>query len=162
MIKNRNSQKKQQLFIDAFPSTFDEFYMTYRYCPDKGYDLSMYYKATHHILNGLANLNLVPDSVYFDKLIWLSLGGQFYPDAPNYLKKVLRQMMKEKQSIFFQRLNNFSDKQLISFWYFYFHSRFEKDYKEEYERFGKLQYAYPKVIKAMEIAYPASCGKVWY
>jgi hypothetical protein len=162
LIEDRNSIEKQKSFLDAFPSSFDDFFKTYQFCPAKGYDLSMYSKGSDHILNGLATLNLIPDSTYCDKLIRLSFGGRFYVDAPNHLKMLLRRVIKEKQEIFLQRLSNFSQAQLISFWFFYFHSRFEKDYVSEFENFKKFRVTYPNVISAMEIAYPAACGKVWY
>ena len=162
LIKDRNSPEKQQLFLDAFPSTFDDFNMTYQFCEGKGYDLSMYNKGSDHILNGLATLNLLPDSIYYDKLIQLSFGGRFYPDAPNYLRHLLQKIIKEKPESFFKRLSNFNEGQLISFWFFYFHSRFEKDYVADFEKFKTFKSAFPKVINAMVIAYPASCGRVWY
>jgi len=162
LTKERNSLEKQQLFLDAFPSTFDEFKMTYQFCEGKGYDLSMYKKGVDHIQNGLATLNLLPDSIYYDKLIRLSFGGRFYSDAPNYLRHLLRTIIKEKPETFFQRLSNFNEGQLVSFWFFYFHSRFEKDYILEFEKFKEFISVYPNVINAMVIAYPAACGKVWY
>ncbi len=160
--KDRNSAQKQQRFLEAFPSTFDDFNMTYQYFESKEYDLTMYKKGSDHIMNGLALLNLLPDSVYFDKLIRLSLGGRFCPDAPSYLQHVLETIIKKKPASFFQRLSNFNEGQLISFWFFYFNSRFEKDYVADFEKFKKLKSEFPNVVNAMVIAYPAACGKVWY
>jgi len=160
--KDQNSPVKQRLFLDAFPSTFDDFNMTYQYYEGNGYDLTMYKKGSDHIMNGLATLNLLPDSVYFDKLIRLSLGGRFCPDAPSYLQHVLETIIKKKPASFFQRLSNFNEGQLISFWFFYFNSRFEKDYVADFEKFKELKNAFPNVVNAMVIAYPAACGKVWY
>ena len=162
LLKDRNSDEKQRLFLDAFPSTFDDFNMTYQFCEGKGYDLSMYFKSADHILNGLATLNLLPDSVYYDKLIQLSFGGRFYVDAPNYLRHVLETIIKKNPASFFQRLSKFNEGQLISFWYFYFNCRFEKDYISDFEKYKEFKSAFPNVVNAMEIAYPASCGKVWY
>jgi hypothetical protein len=50
LARDTHSLEKQKAFFDAFPSTFDDFFMTYQYIKATGYDLSMYYKGADHII----------------------------------------------------------------------------------------------------------------
>jgi hypothetical protein len=77
------------------------------------------------------------------------------------LKMALNKAMKERQDVFFQQLNNYNESQMIAFWFFYFHSRFETECSSELQTLKKQGARYPKVVAAMEAAYPVSCGKAW-
>ncbi len=155
--------ENQKAFLDAFPSTFNEFSYTYGYFSEKkGYNLTMYYLAEHHIIDGLAKLDLIPDSVYCKKLIWLCLEGRWDADAPSYLQSLLRVTMKNKRDVMFKLMNSMVEGQQVSLCFFYFHDRFKTKKAEFEELRNAMGNQYPQVVHSMEIAYPASAGMVWY
>jgi hypothetical protein len=161
-FKNEPTSYHNQLaFFDAFPKNFRDFLMVYQFQKGQDYDLTMYYKGVDHIISGLYKLDLIPDTTFCDRIIWLSLGGFWEADAPSYLQRFVHRMVAEKRDVMFERLCKLHVSQQVSFWFFYFHSRFEET--EEYNNLLKdMSVKYPEVIESMKLAYPASNGKVWY
>ncbi len=157
------SYDNQKAFFNAFPSHFDEFMMVYGYWKSKDYDLTMYRKSYDHIWLGLAKLDLIPDTLFCDKLIQLSFLGHWEADGPGDLQRLVRKTTREKSETMFKLLKEFSKGQQVSFWLFYFNSRFEKTNYSDFNKFQKeMMKDFPEVVKSMEIAYPASEGMVWY
>ncbi|MCL3779563.1 hypothetical protein EMN47_04080 [Prolixibacteraceae bacterium JC049] len=157
------NKKKQMDFLNAFPSTFSDFTMVYQFVKDPNYDLTMYGLGSEHILNGLAKLDKVPQSIYFKKLIFLCLQGQWEADAPSYLQHLVRSKMRTNTNAMFEILNQLHEGRQISFWYFYYHCRFAKDLKKDLSTYTEQMNAkFPKVVQAMKKAHTASCGMVWY
>ena len=160
-LNEPTSYHNQMAFLDAFPKNFRDFLMVYQFQKGQDYDLTMYYKGVDHIISGLYKLDLIPDTTFCDRIIWLSLGGFWEADAPSYLQRLLHRLVAEKRDVMFERLSKLNAGQQVSFWFFYFHSRFEKT--EEYNILLRDMNAnYPAVIESMKLAYPAANGKVWY
>jgi hypothetical protein len=163
LIKAPFSFEKEKAFLDAFPSTFSEYIMVYQYVPDPNYDLTMYHKGLDHVLKGLGGLKMIPDTIFCDKLIKLSLNGRWNADAPNYLKMLLHQVIEKKPEIMFERLNKMMIGQQFSFWYFYFSSlSIKEDGKTNFQQIKmQMEKNYSKEIKDMEAAYQAAYGKAF-
>jgi hypothetical protein len=161
LVHEPNSIEKQKKFLETFPSTFSEFIMVYQFVPDPNYDLTMYRKAPDHVLKGLKLLTLIPDTIYCDKLINLSINGRWMADAPNYLKTVLQEVMGERTKIMFSRLSKKTVGQQFSFWYFYFNNPvIKQNFISKYENLKQLlSDSYPAMVNEMESAFKASYGK---
>jgi hypothetical protein len=148
-------------FLEAFPSTFKDFSYTYTFFNDKDYDLTMYNKEVDH-LKGLLELDLIEDSIYCEKLIWICLGGQWDADAPGNLQSVIKATLGKRKEGMFKQLKRMSEGQQVSFWFFYYHDRFKSKESEFNELKSEMRSRYPNVVHSMEIAYPAAAGMVWY
>lgn len=160
LVRNPKSEELQKEFLNAFPNTWKSFLRTYDFYPEK--DLTMYKLGYDHIVNGLGKLiTLLPDSVYCNKLIELSIGGRWEADAPNYLQMVVRQTMQKKPEVMFQRLSLLWQGDVFPFWYFFFHSLHstKEDMRLYSELHNKMQRKYPQIVKDMEIAFAVSSGK---
>lgn len=160
LVRNPKSEELQKEFLNAFPNTWKSFLRTYDFYPEK--DLTMYKLGYDHIVNGLGKLiTLLPDSVYCDKLIELSIGGRWEADAPNYLQMVVRQTMQKKPEVMFQRLSLLWQGDVFPFWYFFFHSLHstKEDICLYSELYNKMQRKYPMIVKDMEVAFTVSSGK---
>lgn len=160
LVQNPNSEEHQKKFFDAFPNTWATFSWIYNYYPNG--DLTMYKLGYAHIMNGLGKLvTLIPDSVYCDKLIGLSIGGRWDADAPNFLRMVLRQTMQKKPEVMFQRLSLLWEGDVFPFWFFFFHSLHTT--KDDVAMYGelklKMQKKYPAIVKDMDIAFSVASGK---
>ena len=159
---NPNTPARQKAFFDAFPSTWREFIMTYQYVPDKNYDLAMYDLAYEHIEKGLGGrITLIADSIYCDKLINLSIGGQWDADAPNYLQSVLKKTIWKKMEMMFDRLSKWEIGYQFKFWQFYWASLHKKDsVLTDFKRLKKLmEDRNPNEVKVMEEAFHYSYGQ---
>lgn len=160
LVQNPKSVELQKEFLAAFPNTWKVFLSTYDFCPQK--DLTMYNLGYDHIVNGLGKLvTLLPDSVYCDKLIGISIGGRWEADAPNYLQLVVRKTMQKKSEVMFQRLSLLRQEDVFSFWCFFFHSLHstKEDIRLYSELHDKMQRKYPMIVKDMKAAFVVSSGK---
>ncbi|MEY8685301.1 hypothetical protein AB9N12_03860 [Bacteroides sp. AN502(2024)] len=160
LVRNKKSVEVQKEFLDAFPDTWKSFLSTYDFYLKE--DLTMYKLGYDHIVNGLGNLvTLLPDSIYCDKLIALSIGGRWEADAPNYLQMVVRKAMQKKPEVMFQRLSLLRQEDVFSFWYFFFHSLHstKEDIRLYSELHDKMQKKYPMIVKDMKAAFAISSGK---
>ena len=92
--KEPQNIRRQKDFFSAFPSCWNDFYSTYRYCDKDGYDLSMYNYAYAHI-QALGNCTAINDTVFCNRLIALSVGASLDADAPNHLQTLLHNTMQE-------------------------------------------------------------------
>jgi hypothetical protein len=98
--------------------------MTYQFMRGKNYDLTMYSLCDKHIEVLLKICPAIPDSVYCDKLISLSIGGRWDADAPSALKTVLHKAMLMKTQSMFDRLSKQTRGFQLRFWQFYWSSFF--------------------------------------
>jgi hypothetical protein len=104
--KNPGSVEQSEIFFDAFPSTWMEYMMTYQYVPGKNYDYTMAVKLLAGHLEMFFKIHsVIPDSIYCDKLISLSVGGIWDADASSGLQDVLHKIMSIKPKVIFRRLS---------------------------------------------------------
>lgn len=109
-------QKKR--FYLAFPETFKEFHELYGY---DGEDYYFLYEQSHRHINLFCELDtIIPKEVYYDKLVSLSIGGNWQADAVNHLQHCLHNKIKESSQYIVSTLSNRSDKEIIDFWEFIF------------------------------------------
>ena len=119
--KDPQAKELQLDFFRAFPNNWEEFNSTYKYCSNKGYDLSMYKIAYKHI-QALGNCTAINDTLFCNKLIALSVGATLDADAPSYLQGVLHYTMKKENDIFLHCLSNIDKGHQMQFWQFYWSS----------------------------------------
>lgn len=160
LVQNPSSEENQKKFFNAFPNSWKAFLWVYDYYPNG--DLTMYKLGYDHIMNGLGKLiTLIPDSVYCDKLIRLSVDGRWDADAPTYLQTILWETMQKKPEVMFKRLSLLWEGDVFPFWYFFFHTLHTT--KEDVAMYGelklKMQKKYPSIVKDMDIAFSVASGK---
>jgi hypothetical protein len=121
VLSKDNANKAIQLdFLNVFPSSFNEFYHLYSYDPAD--TILMFDKSATHILDGLANLNQVPNDVYFKKLIDIALDGVVEFGPPSYLHMLIRAKAKENPSLLMELLGKLTLREIYSFGLFFFNS----------------------------------------
>lgn len=163
LLQNPQSQHSQREFFNAFPSSWQEYYDTYKYCERKGYDLSMYYKAFEHI-EALENCTTINDTLYCNRLIALSVGAVLDSDAPNYLQKLLHYTMQHKNDVFMHCLSQIEKGHQMQFWQFYWSNRIDgKNQKQEFKELYNInKKKYPCLMKTMSVAFEYFNNKVLF
>ena len=148
------SKHNQMQFFNAFPNNWSEFYDTYRYCDNEGYNLSMYNKAFEHI-KALGCCTAVNDTLFCNKLIALSVGASLDADAPNYLQTLLHNTMQKKNDVFIHCLSKIEKGHQMQFWQFYWSNTIDgKSQKQEFEALYNTNIKkYPNLMKTMLIAF---------
>ena len=122
LLKEPEAVQKQQEFLDYFPDNFEDFRKTYGYDSQYSKRDLMYSVSTEHVYRGLARLDNVSDTLYYTKLINLSIGGKWEADAVSALQETVQKKAMEKPRLLFGLLLQYPQKKIYSFWYFYFNS----------------------------------------
>ncbi|MFI5139176.1 MAG: hypothetical protein ACHQIM_15240 [Sphingobacteriales bacterium] len=108
----------EKRFFDEFPGTFKQLNELYGYENSKA--AILYYEATEHIMGLFNNLNSINDTVYYRKTIGIALGGKWDADAVNYFQAGLKDRIEKKPELAIYILESLPEKDVKSFWYFYF------------------------------------------
>ena len=152
--KEPQNERLQHDFFNAFPSCWNDFNFTYRYCDQDGFDLSMYSQAYEHI-QALGKCTAINDTLFCDRLIALSVGATLDADAPNYLQELLHNTMQQRNDVFMDCLSKIRKGHQMLFWQFYWSSITDNpDTKEEYIRlYERNKTEYSDLMKTMSIAF---------
>lgn len=118
-------------FFDFFPTNFQEFNSIYGYNDTNSRPL--YFEAIDHISLFCNLYGTIPPKTYYRKCINIAIGGHWEADAINYFKTCLiGHLLSEVDSVFLNPQSNhdtetflsvleeYDDKDIISFWHFYF------------------------------------------
>ena len=171
LMNNPRTIQREKAFFDAFPSSWMELILTYRYHNAKEYDKTMNYLHAEHIY-AFGDLTLIPDSTYIEKFIHLAIGGKWDADSPNVrFQETLHRNMEKKTNVFFQLLSKQSRGYQLRFWLFFWSSMFHTEdggslgHEQEYNMMcesikNKVKAKYPDEVKTMEIALPYALGEV--
>ena len=108
----------EKQFFDEFPGTFMQLNELYGY--ENGKAAILYYEAENHIIQLFNNLNCINDTIYYRKIINIALGGHWDADAVNYFRAGLIGRAEKKPELIVYILENLPEKDVKSFWYFYF------------------------------------------
>ena len=163
LLQNPQSAHKQREFFNAFPSSWQEYYDTYKYCSKEGYDLSMYSAANKHV-KALGNCTEINDTLYCNRLIALSVGASLDADAPNYLQKLLHYAMQQRNNVFMYCLSQIEKGHQMQFWQFYWSRNVDgQSQKQEFEELYNMNKdKYPFLMKTMSIAFEYFNNKVLF
>jgi hypothetical protein len=177
LMKNPKSVELSEIFFDAFPSTWMEFMMTYQYMwqkhvnkdgkwvrADENYDLTMCTLCGKHV-DALLNIQpAIPDSIYCDKLISLSIGGRWDADIPYALQVVLKKIISDKPQAMFSRLSKQTRGFQLRFWQFYWSSLYaNRSYDKDCEELKKkMAGRFPNEVKIMTTGFEYAWREMMY
>ena len=158
LIAEPESLERQQAFFEMSPKDFHDFKHTYGFNPDfYPYDL-MPRMARDHIFKGFAKLDKIVDTVYYARLIDLSIGGLWDAGAAGFLQEILYVKSEQKPDLLFYLLSTYPEEKVYSFWYFYFNSLLPS--KEGIpDCFTALKGKYPEIYQILEKAFKDSDGQ---
>lgn len=109
----------QKQFFEAFPASFSLFCQLYGY-DEKGKLNILYEESLPHIRLFCGLDDIVDKEKYYKKLISLGINGHWQADAVNYLQHWTLKKVKENLPLTIATLENYSDEEIKSFWYFLF------------------------------------------
>ena len=157
LVEEPESLERQQAFFEMFPKNFEDFEHTYYF--DSGpYTCDPMHRISWEHVKGFAKLDKIVDTVYYTRLINLSIGGLWATDAISDLQQLLYVKSKEKPDLLFYLLSAYSDEKVYSFWYFYFNTLYPS--KEGIPAcFTALKGKYPKIYQILEKAFKDSDGQ---
>ncbi len=112
----RNSYRLE--FFSEFPNSFSELNKLYGYTNDKAGPL--YEFSNKHIYELFNNLKDIPDTLYYNKIIRIAIGGHWDADGIDAFQDGLRTHVLNNLDLTLEILEKYSDRNIESFWFFYF------------------------------------------
>ena len=162
MVKSGYTAETQREFFDAFPVTWHELWLTYGNIPSFDNLKSSFRK---HMYEGLYKLDKIPDSLFYDRLITLGIGGtEVADDIGGNLRNLIVNKLEENPKLMMECLSKKYYTAYFPFWYFVFNSLLCTD--ENVEIYRKLEgyeimfkEKYPVIMNYIEQAFILSNGK---
>lgn len=120
MVKSGYTAETQREFFDAFPVTWHELWLTYGNIPSFDNLKSSFRK---HMYEGLYKLDKIPDSLFYDRLITLCIGGsEVVDDIGGNLHHLIKKKLEENPELMMERLSKKYYTAYFPFWYSLFNS----------------------------------------
>jgi hypothetical protein len=142
----------RQKFFDEFPGTFSRLNELYGY--DNGKAAILYDDAENHIIKLFNNLDSINDTLYYNKIITIAIGGHWDADAINYFQYGLKQRVEKNPELAVFILEKNTTENVKSFWHFYFDQPHPQ--KEIPDALKKIKLINEPVYNAMILAQEAA------
>lgn len=156
LLKHPESKEAQMAYFEAFPNTWMEYIATYQFDPDnKNERKNLYSLADAHMYAFEYNLNLIPDSLYYKKLVNLAIGAREGVDAPSTLKGCVVDYMIDHSEQILNALAPLRKGHRFEFWEFYFSNIIAvKTIEEELNQLVELHKdCHPEDVQMMKDAF---------
>jgi len=144
------SYNYREQFFKEFPNTFNQLLKLYGYDNKNSKPNILYYEAPNHILKLFNNLSEVNDTLYYRKIIQISIGGRWDADAVNYFQNGLRHRILDNPELAVYVLKHTPHDKVKSFWYFYFDGAHPK--KEIPEQLKRIRSIDSEIYNLMIVA----------
>jgi hypothetical protein len=154
LMANPKSPGQQMIFFKLFPSTRQEYNVIYGFTGDGFTDeKNLSYLCGKHS-KAFENLyGSIPDSLYFDKLISIAIGGRW--EADDGSQDFLHQVTEAKPKVMLARLSKQTKGYQLRFWQFYWSSLpAGHELKEEHDKLRSILVAIdPAATKIMDVGF---------
>ena len=148
----------QDKFFDEFPNTFKQLNQLYGYDGQAKKGAILYYDAGNHIMGLFNNLKNINDTLYYKKIIGITIGGKWDADAVNFFQHGLQEHIVAKPELAVFILKKMDKSTIKSFWYFYFVGPIPKNHF--YPSLEKIKMIDKDIYKLMMESYN-QVSKVW-
>lgn len=125
VLGTSNKASSETNFFKEFPNTFNELNALYGFNNDT--PAVLYNDASKHILEVFNELKSINDTLYYRKIIGISIGGKWDADAINYFQDGLQKHVTQNTTLTCYILKQLPENDIRSFWYFYFDSPHPKE-----------------------------------
>ena len=155
LLKHPESKEAQMAYFEAFPNTWMEYIVTYQFVPDDKEGRKNLYSVGHKHMHAFEyKLNLIPDSLYYKKLVNIAIGARKDADAANYLQGCVKDHMINHSEEILNALAPLRKGHRFEFWEFYFSNIIaEETIEEELNRLVELHKdCHPEDVQMMKDA----------
>jgi hypothetical protein len=157
-VTSTNKKKYEAQFFNEFPNTFKELNELYGYENDK--PAPLYHDAVKHIKELFNNIKSVNDTVYYQKIASIAKNARWDADAISYFQDGLQKRVASNSTLTLFILRNKPDKEVTSFWAFYFDYEDSTIRKEEYASLSaKISAINKKAVRMVAAGYMQSINR---
>ena len=156
LLKHPESKEAQMAYFEAFPNTWMEYIVTYQFVPDDKEGRKNLYSVGHKHMHAFEyKLNLIPDSLYYKKLVNIAIGARKDAYAANYLQGCVKDHMINHSEEILNALAPLRKGHRFEFWEFYFSNIIaEETIEEELNRLVELHKdCHPEDVQMMKDAF---------
>ena len=156
LLKHPKNKKARGANFEAFPNTWMEYIVTYQFVPDDKEGRKNLYSVGHKHMHAFEyKLNLIPDSLYYKKLVNIAIGARKDADAANYLQGCVKDHMINHSEEILNALAPLRKGHRFEFWEFYFSNIIaEETIEEELNRLVELHKdCHPEDVQMMKDAF---------
>lgn len=149
---NRTSETEME-FLEAYPTTWFEFYMTYSYLYDDTNQNIMCDMCSEHIstLFGLSHIN---DTILCKKIINLSIGMKDSGECTGVFQDYLIGYILNHENLVFDYLSKLKKGYLMEFWQFCWSTVTECSRAAHFEElYNRNKEKYPEIMEVSRIAF---------
>ncbi|HAF28642.1 MAG TPA: hypothetical protein DCG75_06300 [Bacteroidales bacterium] len=148
--------KYQQEYFEAFPNAFLLFNKLFGYSdkeplgePTSDFNSPLYNEAYLYV-EAFFKLTGIEKTLYYNRIINISINGRWYADGVSHFQHGMKEKVKADINVFCELLSKRSEKEIKSFWYFYFDS--PHPIKEIPEELQKIKEIDSKIFPLMVLA----------
>jgi len=150
--KEKVSRKNRKYFNEFSKKYKGEFEEYKRELTPYTIPLEPVHKRMYDILYEVQKV--VPDSIYYDKMLSLGIGGFWDADDIGFIKVHSMVLLYEDLELAVNILDKKTDDEIASFWFFLYDGPHPKNYQEAYNKtYEQLQALNPRVAALMKKAY---------
>ena len=156
LLKHPESKEAQMAYFEAIPNTWMEYIVTYQFVPDDKEGRKNLYSVGHKHMHAFEyKLNLIPDSLFYKKLVNFAIGARKDADAANYLHGCVKDHMINHSEEILNALAPLRKGHRFEFWEFYFSNIIaEETIEEELNRLVELHKdCHPEDVQMMKDAF---------
>ena len=151
--KGERTAQTEQEFLEAFPTTWLEWTMTYCYVWDNNYDISMSQMLCEHIeqLFGLPHIN---DTILCKKIINLAVGMKDTGECSGIFQEYLVNYIFSNEDLVLSYLSKLKKGHQMEFWQFCWSTVTECNREEHFnELYNRNKNKYPKEMEISRVAF---------
>lgn len=153
IISGERNIKSEIEFLEAYPTTWLEFYMTYSYVEDEEYDMEMSQLCTEHI-STLFGLSLINDTIKCKKIVDLTIGMKESGECTGVYQDYLVGYILSNEELVLDYLSKLKKGHQMEFWQFCWSSTCECNRAEHFNKiYNRNKDKYPEEMEISRIAY---------
>jgi hypothetical protein len=116
-----NKEKYESAFFKEFPNDYKTFAIIYGYDDSKkGKPGILYHYSYDHIIKFFGKITLVVDTLYYSKIIAISVDAHWQADAESFFQDVVREHTTRDMALVHYILSQYPEDKILQFWKFYF------------------------------------------
>ena len=153
LINGERTAENEMEFLEAYPTTWLEFYMTYSYVDDEEYDIGMSQLCTEHIttLFGLSHIN---DTIKCKKIVDLTIGMKESGECTGVYQDYLVGYILNNEDLVLDYLSKLKKGHQMEFWQFCWSTVTECSRAEAFnEIYNRLKNRFPKEMEISRAAF---------
>ena len=153
IISGERNIKTEMEFLETYPTTWLEFYMTYNYVDDKEYDIEMSQLCTEHIstLFGLSHIN---DTVKCKKIVDLTIGMKESGECTGVYQDYLVGYILSNEELVLDYLSKLKKGHQMEFWQFCWSTVTECSRAEAFnEIYNRMRNRFPREMEISRNAF---------